>query len=184
MNYFSNDLEIIITIIVINIIMLFIYHLIINKGKLYFNIVKPKLNIQNKNTWSDENNKISDNTKGIDLDFKLQLDNHKNYYTSIYNILVVKKNRFKFKEIDNQYLNLIDTVKMVTGAIHYEKLRYATLLPFEIREFQVKIKLTKEEIDNIKKHPIYILYKDGKRNKKIKLNKYLKNKIRQNKSIE
>ena len=180
MNYFSNDLEIILTIIIINIITLFIYHLIINKGKLYFNILRMKINIQNKDSWSEENNNINDKTKGIELDFKLQLYNHKKYYTSIYNIIIKKKK----ENIENSSLNLIDTGKSVLGSTNYEKLKYATLLPYEIREFNVKIKLTKEEFLNIKKEPIYIYYKTGIRNKKVKLNKYLNNKIRQIKSIE
>ena len=135
MNYFSNDLETIIAIIIINLLTLFIYHLIINKGKLYFNILRMKINIQNKDSWSEETNNINDKTKGIELDFKLQLYNHKKYYTSIYNIIVKKKK----ENIENPYLNLIDTGKSVLGSTNYEKLKYATLLPFEIREFNIKI---------------------------------------------
>ena len=173
-NFFSSDLEIILTMIIISLLIIIIYDLIRNKGKFYFNILRPKVAIQNKNTWSSENSKISDKTKGIDLDFKLQLYNHSKHYSSIYNIEVNKKKGLKKYPITNIYLNLIDTAKMVTGAINFEKLKYATLLPFEIREFSVKIKLTKEEFDNKKKEPIYIFYKIGRKNKKIKLNKYFK----------
>ena len=173
-NYFNNDLEIILTIIGISLLIAIIYDLIRNHGKFYFKILKPKFSIQNKNTWSEENSKISDKTKGAVLDFKLQLYNHKKYYSSIYNIEVKKKKGLKKYLLNNPYLNLTDTAKMVTGAINFEKLKYATLLPYEIREFSVKIKLTKDELESIKKQPIYITYKIGRRKKKIKLNKFLR----------
>lgn len=175
MNYFNNDLDITIAIIVISLLLIIIYDLIRNHGKFYLNILRPKTTVQNKNAWSGTTN-INEDTKGIDFDFKLQLYNHKKYYTSIYNMEIKRKNKRKLIQLDNPYLNLVDTAKMVTGAVNYEKFRYATLLPFEIREFQVKIKINKEEIDNIKKQPIYLIYKVGRKTKKIKLNKYLKEK--------
>ena len=176
MNYFHNDLDITIGIVIINLLILLIYDLIRNHGKFYLNILRPKLSVQNKNAWSEEKYNINKDTKGVDFDFKLQLYNHKKYYTSIYNIEIKRKYKRKLIPLENQYLNLVDTAKMVTGAVNYEKFRYATLLPFEIREFQVKIKINKEEIDNIKKQPIYLIYKVGRKTKKIKLNKYLKEK--------
>ena len=176
MNYFHNDLDITIGIVIINLLILLIYDLIRNHGKFYLNILRPKLSVQNKNAWSEEKYNINKDTKGVDFDFKLQLYNHKKYYTSIYNIEIKRKYKRKLIPLENQYLNLVDTAKMVTGAVNYEKFRYATLLPFEIREFQVKIKITKDEIDTIKKQPIYLIYKIGKKTKKIKLNKYLKEK--------
>ena len=176
MNYFHNDLDITIGLVVINLLIILIYDLIRNHGKFYLNILRPKVSVQNKNSWSEEKYNINKDTKGIDFDFKLQLYNHKKYYTSIYNIEVNRKNKRKLIQLENPYLNLVDTAKMVTGAVNYEKFRYATLLPFEIREFQIKIKLTKEEIDNLKKQPIYLIYKVGRKTKKIKLNKYLKEK--------
>ena len=173
-NYFSNDLEIVLTMIVVSILVVFLYDLIRNRGKLYVTILRPKISIQNKNTWSEEGNKINEDTKGIDFDFKLQLYNHKKYYSSIYNITVEKRKKLKREAIDNPYLNLVDKMKAISGASSYEKLKYATLLPFEIREFSVKIKLTKTEVEQIKKEPIFIVYKVGRRKKHIKLNHYLR----------
>ena len=172
MNFFNNDVEIIIVMVIISLLLILIYDLIKNHGKFYLNILRPKVSVQNKNAWSGTT-KINDDTKGVDFDFKLQLYNHKKYYTSIYNIEVKNKKKSKLTLIENPYLNLVNTAKMVTGAVNYEKIRYATLLPFEIREFQIKVKITKEEIDNIKKQPIYLIYKVGRKTKKIKLNKYL-----------
>lgn len=176
MNYFHNDLDITIGIVVINLLIILIYDLIRNHGKFYLNILRPKISVQNKNSWSEEKYNINKDTKGIDFDFKLQLYNHKKYYTSIYNIELKRKGKRKLIQIENPYLNLVNTAKMVTGAVNYEKIKYATLLPFEIREFQIKVKFNKDEFDNIKKQPIYLIYKVGKKTKKIKLNKYLQEK--------
>lgn len=173
-NYFSNDLEIVLTMIVVSIIVVFLYDLIRNRGKFYVTILRPKISIQNKNTWSEEGNKINEDTKGIDFDFKLQLYNHKKNYSSIYNITVEKRKKLKRERIDNPYLNLVDKMKTISGASSYEKLKYATLLPFEIREFSIKIKLTKTEAEQIKKEPIFIVYKVGRHKKQIKLNHYLR----------
>ena len=134
MNYFHNDLDITIGIVIINLLILLIYDLIRNHGKFYCNIIRPKLSVQNKNAWSEEKYNINKDTKGVDFDFKLQLYNHKKYYTSIYNLEIKRKYKRKLIPLENQYLNLVDTAKMVTGAVNYEKFRYATLLPFEIRE--------------------------------------------------
>ena len=76
--------------------------------------------------------------------------------------------------IENHYLNLIDTMKSMSGTTTYEKFKYTNLLPYEVKEFNIKIKLTKEEFNNITKEPIYIMYKSKKRNKKIKINKFIK----------
>lgn len=176
LNFYSSDLEVLITIILISILIVIIYDQIKTKGKLYLNIFKMKINIINKNNWNEITNKTSNDTKYIELDFILHIFNNKNNYNSIYNLSIFKKNKFKYQLINNHYLNLTDTMKSLSGTNTYEKLKYVNLLPFEVKEYRIKIKLDKEEFDNIKKYPIYIKYKTKNKSKKIKLNKYLKNK--------
>ena len=175
-NFLNYNLDYIILTIIISTIIVIIYDLIKNKGKLYFNIIKPKVNIQNKDNWLNDLEEINENTKSIDLDFKLELYNHKNRYNSIYEILVVQKNKFKFKEINNPYLNLTNTIKSTSFATTFEKLKYMNFLPYEVKTFKIKIKITKDEFLNKKKNPLYITYKEGKKIHKIKLNKYLRKK--------
>ena len=159
----------------LTIIIILIYDLIKNYRKLFINIINLKINIQNKDNWKNDNI-ISDNTKEIDIDFILEIYNHKNTYTSVYNFKVIKKNKFKFKSIQNNNLNLNNTAKSLSGSIAFDKLKYITLLPYEIKTYNIKIKLTKDEYLSIKKNPIYIFYKKGLKKQKIKLNKYLRKK--------
>ena len=174
-NYISTNLENIITCTIITLIIIIIYDLIKRKGKLHINIDKVKINIQNRDNWNDTTT-INDTTKGIDLDIKLELYNHKSEYNSIRRIKVTKRNLFKNINIENFYLNITNTSKTISGSSTFEKLIYINLLPHETKLFNVKIKLTKEEFLNIKKNPLYITYKEGLLTKKIKINKYLRRK--------
>ena len=176
LNFYSSDLEVLLTIILISILTITIYDLIKTRGRLHLNIYKMKINVINRNNWNEITNKTSNDTKYIELDFIFQIFNNKNNYNSIYNLSVFKKNKFKYQLINNHYLNLTDSMKSLSGTNTFEKLKYVNLLPFEVREFRIKIKLDKEEFDNIKKYPIYIKYKTKNRLKKIKLNKYLNDK--------
>lgn len=172
-NFYSNDLEIVLTICLVSIFTIIIYDFIKFHGKLYLNILKMKVHIINKNNWNEEK-EISNDTKFIELDFTLQVINNKNNYNSIYNLSVWKKKKFKKEFIENHNLNLTNTMKSISGTTSYEKLKYINLFPFEVKEFKLKIRLTKEEYENIKKSPIYIKYKTKNKTKKIKLKKYLK----------
>ena len=176
LKFYSSDLEVLLTIILISILTITIYDLIKSRGKLYLNIYKMKINVINKDNWNQITNKTTNDTKFIELDFIFQIFNNKNNYNSIYNLNVFKKNKLKYQLINNHYLNLTDTMKSLSGTTSYEKLKYVNLLPFEVKEYRIKIKLEKDEFDNLKKHPIYIKYKTKNRIKKIKLNKYLNGK--------
>jgi len=160
--------------IIFLIILIILITLKIVQKKLYLNIFKMRVNIINKNNWYEENNKLSNDTKYIELDFIFQINNNKNSNNNIYNLDIYRKNKLKYELIENHYLNLASTMKSASGSTSYEKLKYINLLPYEIKEFKIKIKLTKEEYENINKQPIYIKYKTRGRNKKLKLNKYLK----------
>ncbi|MBQ8891885.1 MAG: hypothetical protein IJ068_03365 [Bacilli bacterium] len=172
-NYLTNNLELIITSFIISIVCIFIYHLITNNRKLHIYINKIKINIQNKDNWKESTN-ITTDTRGIDLDIGLELYNHKKDYNSIRRIKVVKRHILKYKNIENPYLNLKDNAKTISGSTTYEKLKYINLLPNETKLINVKIILNKEEFTTLKKEPLYIMYKEGLRTRKIKLNKYLR----------
>ena len=176
-NYLYNNLEYILISFIISIIIILIYDLIRrNYNKIYFNILNLKVNIQNKDNWMNENNNIDNNTKGININFILEIYNHNNNYHSIYDIKILKKHKLKYRDIENNYLYLSSTIKSISGSNTYDKLKFITLLPFEVKDFGIIIKLTKDEYINIKKEPIYIIYKDGIKKRKIKLNKYFRKK--------
>ncbi len=165
--FYSNDLEILLSIIIISLLFIIIYDKVKNKGKLEIFILKLKANILNKDSWQSQD--INKDTKGVELDFILRLCNNKNNYNSLYDFNIIKKD----KVIENNYLYLADTIKSISGASSYEKLKIINFLPYEVKEYHLKIKLTKEEISNLKKNPLIIKYKIRGKTKKIKLNKYL-----------
>ena len=174
-NYLTNNLEIIITSSLISIVIVLVYHFLLNIKKLHIYISQVKITFQNKDNWKDTNT-ITDETKGIDLNLSLELYNHKKDFNSIRRIKIVKRQLFKFKNIENPYLNLTNNSKSISGSTTYEKLKYINLLPNEVKLINVKIILTKDEFMSLKKFPLYISYKEGLKTKKIKLNKYLRRK--------
>lgn len=174
-NFYSTDLEIILSIIIISLLINILYDILKNHGKLHLNLFKTKINIVNKNNWSENKYNITKDTKYLEFDFIFQICNNKNTNNNIYNLDVYKRKKLKYLLLENHYLNLTDTMKSVTGATSYEKLKYVNLLPYEIKEYRLKIKITKEEFENMKKEPIYIRYKNRNINKKLKLNKFIKN---------
>ena len=167
--FYSNDLEIFLSIIIISLLFIIVYDKIKNKGKLETFILKLKANILNKDNWQTENAEIKNETKAVELDFILRICNNKNTYNSLYDFSITRGK----KEIENNYLYLADTMKSISGSIIYEKLKILNFLPFEVKEQHIKIKLTKEEVSNLKKNPLIINYKVRGKNKKINLNKYL-----------
>lgn len=171
-----NNLEAIIISIIISILSILIYDFIKKSKKTFVNIVKFKVNIQNKYSWSKNTSDITDDTKGIELSFILEIFNPNNYYNSIYRINVFKKIKNKYYAIEYPYLFLSDTFKSISGSTTYEKFKFINLLPHEYKEFNIRIKLTKEEFENIKKEPISIVYLENKKTRKIKINKYLNRK--------
>ena len=102
-NFYSSDLEIVLSIILLILISFIIYNKF-NFGKLYLNIFKMKTNIISKNTsWGETNNTIDDNTKHIELDFILQINNNKNTNNNIYDLDL-------FRKIKGKYYNLFYTL--------------------------------------------------------------------------
>ena len=152
-NYLSSNLEFIITSFIISLLVILIYDLVKKIGKVHLHVNKLKVNVQNKNNWKEENI-INDDTRGVDLDIQLELYNHKNNNNSIRRIKIVKRHFLKFKNIENSNLNLTDTLKTVSGATTYEKLKYINLLANETKVMNVKVKLEPEEFTNLKKNPI------------------------------
>jgi len=175
LDFYSSSLEFIFIIILIPVFIFIIYDILKNLGKVYPKILKLKVNIIGNNTWNEPQAEIDKNTRYIELDFRIRFYNHCNNYNSIYNIYVYKKKRFKYYLLDNHHLNSVDTMKSISGTTSYEKIKYLNFNPYETKELHLKIKLTKEEYENIDKEPIYIKYKNKLRNKKIKLKKYIKN---------
>ena len=171
---FNNDFEILISIILISIFTIFCYSKLRKHGKIYLNIFKMKINIINKNSnWNEINKEISENTKYIELDFILQIYNNSNSNNNIYNLDIYKKKKNKFILVENHNLNLADSMKTITGSTTYEKIKFINLMPYEVKEYRIKVKLTKEEYKALIKEPIYLKYKNKRKSKKLKLNKFL-----------
>ena len=165
----NSNLQIILLTFSFSIILNIIYNLIKNRGKVFLNISKIKVNILNKDSWS-QSDTISDNTKSIEISFLLQLYNHKKNANSIYDLVIkMKDEKKKYQEIQNCSLNILDTMKSVSGTKTYEKLHYVNLQPFEIKEYNIVIILTKEEFIELKTNSLYIMYKNGRKKRKKKI---------------
>lgn len=170
LNFYSNDLEIVLTIILVPIFLIIIYDFIKRKGKFYLNIkrIKPLFIGSNKG-WHEESSKQDDTTKYIEIDFVMEVYNNSTNYNSIYDINAFQKRKLKYIELEHMQLNLTNTAKSISGTTSYEKLKYINLLPFEAREFNLKLKITNEEYKMIRKSPLYIIYKNKGKRKKIKI---------------
>ena len=87
-NFYSNDLEIVLSIILITILVsifsIIIYDFIKSRGKLEISILKMKIDIINKDNWQSEDNKLKKETKALELDFIFQVCNNKNNYNNIH----------------------------------------------------------------------------------------------------
>ena len=176
MQILYQNLIIIITNLILTIILIALYDLRKNKHQLFLKINNLKINIINKDNWKSESNILTDTTKEINIDFIITIYNNINNYNNISNIKLYKRKKFKYKLLNNYNLNISDISKSISGFKTYEKLKYVYLLPLELKEFNVTIKLTKEEYLNQKKEPIYIMYNERLKMKKINISKYLRKK--------
>ena len=77
---------------------------------------------------------------------------NKNTNNSIYNLDIYKKDKRKLILSEYHNLNLVDSMKTASGSTTYEKIKYLNILPFEVKEIHLKVKLTKEEYLNLKIH--------------------------------
>lgn len=174
-----NGLDILIIIaisIISSLLVIVIYNLIRNKKKLYIDFFNTS-NIyygKGKNGYLEKERKITDKTTYVEVNYIFSIANNANKPYTFRNIVVTSKKKRKNK-LEEGSLNLNGTSKSVAGVTSYDKLKHLVIKPYECIDYDVNIRLSKDEYNKYKS--VYLSY-IGNKNKA----KYIKLKVvRQNK---
>lgn len=173
MNLTNLDILIIILIsLLISIFVLVIYILLKRIKKIYVNFASTNSIFygKGKNGYLEKDKKMTDKTTYVEISYILSISNIDNKPYTFRNLLVVSKKNRKNK-LEEGSLNLNGTSKSVAGVTSYEKLKHLVIKPYECIDYDVNIRLSKDEYNKYKN--VYLSYV-GFKNKK----KYIKIKIR------
>lgn len=156
-----------------SIIVVLAYALLKNRKRLYLEL----FNINNlffgksKNGYLEKSKKINDKTTYIESNFIFSIANNTNKPFTFRNICIVSKKNHKYK-LEEGSLNINGTGKSMAGVTSYDKLKHLVVKPYESVDYDVNIRLSKDEYLKYKR--IYLSYK-GPKNKiyyiKLKINK-------------
>ena len=118
----------------------------------------------------EKEKRLTEKTTYVELSYILSISNNDNRPYTYRNICVVSKKNRKNK-LEEGSLNLNGTSKSVAGVTSYEKLKHLVIKPFECVDYDVNIRLSKNEYTKYKS--VYLSY-IGDKNRA----KYIKLKIR------
>lgn len=149
------------TIILLNflssIIVVFIYSLINNRRKLYINFASVN-NIyfgKGKNGYLEKTKKINEKTTYVELNYIFSISNSTNKPYTLRNIIIVNKKNRK-NRLEEGSLNINGTSKSVAGVTSYDKLKHLVIKPYECIDYDVNVRMSKEEF--IKNKNVYLSY--------------------------
>lgn len=172
-----SNLDIIVIIIIsflTSVLVILGYCLIKNNKKLYIDFLNTN-NIffgKGKNGYLEKLKTISDKTTYIECNFILSIYNNTNRPYTFRNIHIVSRRRGKVTVLEEGSLNVNGTGKSIAGVTTYDKLKHLVIKPYEAIDYDVNIRLSKQEYWD--RRYIYLAYR-GKKNKneyiKIKFNK-------------
>ena len=174
-NYYDIGLIALISLI-ISIIVSIIYNRKRDKKTIYMDFINTNNIFYNKgkNGYIDKDKVFGENTKYVECHFLLSFYNNTNRSFICHSINVVSIKHGKIKKLEEGSININGTEKSVAGVSTYDKLQKIKILPYDGENYDVNIRLSKEEYLNIKH--VYLSYR-GKKNKinriKIKLQKKL-----------
>lgn len=163
---------VILTSFITSILVLLIYIVIKKHKELYFDFANT-VNIfygKGKNSYLEKEKKLTDKTTYVEISYILSIANSSNRPSTMRNIIITSKKKRKTK-LEEGSLNLNGTSKSVAGVTSYEKLKHLVLKPYECLDYDVNIRLSKEEYSRYKK--VYLSF-IGMKNKV----KYVKVKIK------
>lgn len=140
----------------------FIYIDLANTNNIYFG--------KAKNGYLEKSKTYNDKTTYIESNYIFSISNNTNKPYTFRNIYITSKKNRK-NRLEEGSLNINGTGKSVAGVTSYDKLKHLVIKPYESIDYDVNIRLSKEEFNKYKK--IYLSYK-GVKNKiyyiKIKVN--------------
>lgn len=156
-----------------SIIVVLAYAILKNRKRIYLDLANTN-NIffgKSKNGYLEKSKKMNDKTTYIESNFIFSISNNTNKPFTFRNIGVVSKKNRKYK-LEEGSLNINGTGKSIAGVTSYDKLKHLVIKPYESIDYDVNIRLSKEEY--LKSNRIYLSYK-GPKNKiyyiKLKISK-------------
>ena len=173
MNLTNLDIVIIIIISILTSILVLLGYILIKKSKkIYINFANTNSIFygKGKNGYLEKNKKLTDKTTYVEINYILSMANNSNRPYTFRNISIVSKKNRKNK-LEEGSLNLNGTSKSVAGVTSYDKLKHLVIKPYECVDYDVNVRLSKDEYTKYKN--IYLSY-IGSKNKI----KYIKVKIK------
>ena len=174
MNLMNLDIVIVIIISFLTSILVLLGYILIKKGrKLYINFANTN-NVfygKGKSGYIEKEKKVTDKTTYVEISYILSISNNSNCPYTFRNITVVSKKNRK-NRLEEGSLNLNGTSKSVAGVTSYDKLKHLVIKPYECVDYDVNIRLSKEEYTKFKNiYLSYIGYKNKVKYIKIKIKK-------------
>jgi len=158
--------------IISSILVIIVYSVIKNKKRIYINFasISSIYYGKDKNGYIEKDKKITEKTTYVECNYILSISNNSNKPYTFRNIIVTSKKERKYR-LEEGSLNLNGTSKSVAGVTSYDKLKHLVIKPYECIDYDVNIRMSKEEF--IKFKNVYLSY-IGFKNKV----KYIKIKIK------
>ena len=147
-----------------SIIVVLMYAIIKNRKCIYLDLANTN-NIfytKGKNGYLEKLKKIDEKTTYVESSFILSISNSTNKPYTFRNICVVNKKGRNRRLLEEGSLNISGTGKSVAGVTSYDKLKHLVVKPYESMDYDVNIRMSKDEYLKYKK--IYLSYK-GVKNK-------------------
>lgn len=152
------DLLIIILISIISsILVTIIYSLIRNKKKIYINLsnINSIYFGKGKNGYLEKEKKFTDKTTYVEHNYILSISNNSNKPYTFRNIIITSRKSRRHR-LEEGSLNLNGTAKSIVGATSYDKLKHLVIKPYECVDYDVNIRMSKEEFLKFKN--VYLSY--------------------------
>lgn len=171
MNLTNYDILFVIIISFLTSIIVLLGYILIRKHKrIYINFanINSLFYGKGKNGYLEKEKKLTEKTTYVEISYILSISNSDNRPYTFRNLLFVSKKKRKSK-LEEGSLNLNGTSKSVAGVTSYEKLKHLVIKPYECIDYDVNIRLSKDEYNKYKS--VYLSYVGSKNKVKyIKLN--------------
>ena len=174
MNLSNLDIVVVIVIsLLTSIVVLLFYTILKNRKRIYIDLLNTNSIFfgKGKNGYLEKSKKLNEITTYVESNFIFSISNNTNKPYTFRNICIVRKQNRKYK-LEEGSLNINGTGKSMAGVTSYDKLKHLVVKPYESIDYDVNIRLSREEYLKYKK--IYLSYK-GSKNKiyyiKLKINK-------------
>lgn len=163
MNLTNFDIVVVIIIsLLTSILVVLTYVLLKNRKRIYINFANTS-NIfytKGKNGYLEKLKKIDEKTTYVESSFILSISNNMHKPYTFRNICIVSKKGRKRCLLEEGSLNINGTGKSVAGVTSYDKLKHLVVKPYESIDYDVNIRLSRDEYLKYKK--IYLSYKGAK----------------------